>query len=277
MTRFARACVLVVAVACGCATETAPPDEERAWVLDAVGFPGVTDGTAPGFDLDGRTSERDDAAGCFHSDLVDEEGRTGIDNQLAVLRADLEGVIGDAVDGIVAGAIRGGQLLLVVRVRGLDDPVSDDSVEVTVTQATGVPLVGTDGTLLPLQTLEVEADPQARWFPARVVDGVLETDPMDLVLALEILVARFDLVLHDARVRLAVDGGEDLVSPGVLGGGTPTADLLALIESTDEDTLKAVAPAILESAADLRPDATGACADLSIGLTYQAVPVFLWE
>lgn len=276
MTRIARACV-VLAVACGCAAETAPPGEERAWVLDAVAFPGVSDGVAPGFDLDGRVSERDDAAGCHHADLVDAEGRTGVDNQLAVLRADLEGVIGDAVDGLVEGAIRDGQLLLVVRVRGLDDPVSDDSVEVTVSQATGVPLVGTDGRLLPLQTLELDADLQSPWFPARVVDGFLETAPMDIVLPLEILVARFDLVLHDARVRFAVAEAEGVASPGVLGGGTPVADLLALIDSTDEDTLKAVAPAILESAADLRPDATGACVDLSIGLTYQAVPVFLWE
>lgn len=258
--------------ASACSVETGPAAEERAWVLDAVAFPGVSDGVAPGFDLDGRVSGDADGAGCFHADLVDPQGVEGVDNQLAVLSTDLEGLVGDAIDGLVAGAIRDGQLLLVVRVRGVDDPLDDDAVEVTVTRAMGRPLVGTDGRLLAEQTLELHATADERWIGGAIRDGVVETEAAEIVLRVEILATRFDLVLHDARVRL-----DPAAESGLLGGGTPIADLVALIESTDEETLKSVAPDILAYAADLRPGTDGACADLSVGLTFEPTPVFLWE
>ena len=69
--------------------------------------PGVSDG----FDLDGVDSQGPEESTCYTVDSVDPEGRTGIDNQLAYIWTDLEGLVGEASKGLIQGAINEGRFL----------------------------------------------------------------------------------------------------------------------------------------------------------------------
>jgi hypothetical protein len=147
----------------GCGSEGLSADEVQcttgqtyASIMTALGFARAVDkDVAPGFDVDGRVSDSSDSLSCGKDDFVDPDGVPGIDNQLAPLVPEVEKLVGNAVDGLVQGAINDGQLVILMEMENVDDLTNDECVNLAV--QVGVkkrPSLGTDGVIEAYQTFE---------------------------------------------------------------------------------------------------------------------------
>jgi len=174
-----------------------------------LGTPAVIEG----FDLDGIASARNAPVGseCAHDDFTGPSGEPGIDYQLwraiGCIRGFQEGGI---VQNVQDDAVVDGSMTILVELRGVDDRVNDDEVEVQVFASADLPPIGSDQQVLPYGTLNVH--PDARFHSevatGRLVDGVLTAGPIDILLRLNIQIVKSELPLRDAwvKVRLLPDG-----------------------------------------------------------------------
>ncbi|GMV42172.1 MAG: hypothetical protein AMXMBFR64_38880 [Myxococcales bacterium] len=268
------------ALAEGDAASPAPVAAVRVAAIDTMGFTReASPGVARGFDLDGKVSAKGDESTCGHGDLMSPDGLAGVDNQLALLVPlfDLVGI--GAVEGLIQGAIEDGGLLLMIQLEGLDDITEDDSVTATLRVGQGKPLLGTDGLLLASQTFRPNpAYPDSPLPGAHVTGGVLHAGPFETRLPIVVFGVHYELTVRNAvlRARVTWDGG---LEDGLLGGGVPIADLMAIAtvaDSADFGVLAAV-EMLLNGAGDLVRGADGECAELSAALTFSAVGAFLQE
>ena len=232
-------------------------------------------GVAPGFDLDGIVSDGNDEASCRKKDFVDSEGRTGIDNQLAALIPDVEALVGDAVDGLVQGAINDGLLLISLDFEGLDDLHNDACIGLNVGLAQGKPNLGTDGVIEGFQTFVARKDVQpSRGEKGRIDNGLLTIGPMNVDVPLKLFDVSFTLHLYDAHFRFRVD--EDGFLDGYLGGGLVPEELIdGIKDGAGLDDIIPIIRTVLKTSADLKPDAEGVCQQVSIAIAVKAAPAFL--
>jgi hypothetical protein len=261
-----------VVAACDLAGET------EVMVLRQISFPREVDGVSPGFDLDGAVTSSGDGTGCGVDDFVSPQGIQGIDNAFARLRPALDTTEAAALDSIVLEAINSGGLLAIVQLDGVgEDPMNDDCVDVSITAALGVPMVGNDGLLLAGQTFSVDPDAEvSKVMGARIVDGVLEDGPVDLRLPFKFLDADVVFWLQDGRLRLERDDEGHI--QGQVGGGVHTDELSTLAHETGiDETVEVLLDSILGLNADLAPDAEGVCEQLSVTLEVEAVQAFFFE
>lgn len=233
-------------------------------------------GVAPGFDLDGKVSNGTDDESCTRPDFVDEEGRPGVDNQLAALIPDIEAVVGNAVDGLVQGAINDGQLLIMLEMTGVDDMKSDPCTGLAFQLALGKPFLGTDGVLEPFQTFALnEASPRNVTAQGKIEKGVMTAGPFDVALPLKLFDVSFTLNIQKARFRFKIDdqGGLD----GYLSGGIIIEELLAGVsQGAGVDKILPVIKLALNGAADLAKDPVdGKCKQLSATIAFKAAPAFI--
>ena len=237
------------------------------------------DGAAPGFDLDGVVSVKGNTESCGHADFVTPEGEEGIDNQLAILTPALDVIGLSAVQDLIQGAIEDGGLLIVFQIEGIDDPVNDEDVSLTLRLGAGTPLLGTNGILLSGQTFHVhEEDPYLAAPRAWIKDGMLQTDPFDFKLPIRVFDQHYALEIKDGRIRarLGFDGG---LTEGVLGGGVPLSNLMDIAVQADmkaRGVLEGVSTLIADIG-DLKPDANGDCQEMSAALSFNAVSMFFFQ
>lgn len=247
-------------------------DEAPILVLDSITFAEVDPAanTVAGFDLDGLTSAAGDPASCGQRDFAAPDGREGIDNQLASLWPTIEAVTGDAVGGLIQGAINNGDLLI-----GLGIAADDEQITVGVQTMAGRPLIGTDARLLSHQTFtrDTVGDPV-------VVSGEMDGDwlvagPFEIVLPLVILSFELDMRLSGAYLRLRI--GEDGAAEGTLGGGISVDEFMSALGAADVPRgLVEFVRSTLQSRADLDRDPDeGRCLRFSAGLTFTAVPAWV--
>jgi len=233
------------------------------------------DGVSVGFDLDDHVSDAGDGEGCGHADLVSPDGAEGIDNGFSAIIPALEATEAQAVEGLVQDAIHNGELLLMVQIEGVHDLENDPCVDVEVARGYGEPLIGTDGALLPGQTLDRHPDvPVSRVEGASIVDGALEVRGLDLSMEIQVLNALIGLDLYDVGVHLEL--GEDDVGWGYFGGGLlvqDVADQLLAIENIEVGDLAAQ---LFELSADLHPDEGGACTQLSMVVEFTTTTAFFY-
>ena len=174
-------------------------------------------GVVRGFDLDQRTSTVSDRETCRHADLKDPAGREGIDNQVATLFGLLEPIVEDTPQIAIQGAINEGRVLVMIELEGLDDLQNDDDVTVNVFRASGRPLVGNKGLIMPFQTFHVDYDLDVSTVTGvKLVDGELEAGPVDIEIPMDVLDASFPMRLSDGRVRVKI--AEDGSFTGLIGG-----------------------------------------------------------
>ena len=112
------------------------------------------DGSAPGFDLDNADSTMGGATGCGRPDHIAPDGETGIDNAFSRIVPLLEQTEAVAVESIVRDHIESGDLLLLVELNDLDDPLDDDCVDFTMGRGQGDMLLSADSEIIPHQTFE---------------------------------------------------------------------------------------------------------------------------
>jgi len=228
-------------------------------------------GVAPGFDLDADVSVSDGRS-CYQRDFTDSAGREGIDNQLARLMPLIDLAGEGALEGLIQGAINEGRALMLLRV----EDRADGLVDLSMLRGDDTPLLGTDGYLLPGQTLAVRADTLLGRFTGGTREGhVLRFGPMDLELPVVVFSLLYTMNLHRAYVEfdLMEDG---TVLGGRLGGAVRVDQVLALASQAAERThgLEMLLNGGVRDVADLDRDASGACQSLSMGVTFSGVPAF---
>ena len=234
------------------------------------------DGELDGFDIDGRVSDEDDAAGCNRPDFESAEGRKGVDNQSSILMQLLLGVTGEAIDGYTVTAIEDGVLLMVAGIEGVDDPMDDDCVILS-----SFPVVidkvalGTDGLLVTDQTFDLHPDHPIERSECMVMkNGIVEGGPFESVMPIYIVKLSVDLRIHNTHMRaeLHEDGSMDTL----IAGGAEVEQLIELIlQSETSEVIEPGVPAI-RGLADLEPNADGECQQLSQTTVMQGVRAFLF-
>lgn len=254
-----------------------PWEAVPVYVIAEMKFAQIEDTTVSvGFDLDDKISDHADPSTCNQRDFVDPAGSVGIDNQLGVLWPTIVQLTGDAVDGLIQGAINEGKLLITLAV---DDAEIDGSTMLGVRKTAGAPILDTSATLLAWQTFSLDATADAAlaeggWLTEGPHAGAYEAGPVDVALPVAILDFELVLVVRDARFRLTPrpDGAMD----GVLAGGLPIDDFMDEIDrAAVPANLRALVRNLLNTRADLYPDADGQCQSLSTALYFRAVPAFI--
>jgi hypothetical protein len=277
-----RPVVLIALVsACQPAPETAPTEPTADIFCDGQGEPvaylvsnlrlvPILDGTSVGFDLDGP-----DADGCGVPDLVDPQGVTGIDNAFGGLIPALAVTEAAAIEPLINEAITQGNLLITFELADFDDPVDDPCVSLAVGRATGIPMVGTDGTVLWGQTLDRAAPEPDFQADGAIASGSLQTD-LNLTLPVEIFGIHLDFELHQGAIRLTqqADGSVS----GAFAGGVDVAYVVEVASTENVDpSLAGLLDALLSGVADLAPDENGVCTQVSMTLAFDTVPIFFFD
>lgn len=246
---------------------------------------------AQGMDLDGTDSGGATANSCAHANFIGPAGETGIDNQLyrvlgciAAYRPE-QHFQSNTIRDFVNSARQDGQVSTVMELRGLDNDLNDDDVEVGLYSTRNPTLYDPERKGVPYESYQI--DPNPRWQNigrGKVVNGVLTTEPFDVRLDHyqgEGWKHRSEYQIKGARLRLQLhpDGSAE----GMLAG---YADVEAAYntEFTQwgpvlEFGFGGSCPALYKALNDLAdgyPDpATGRCTALSTAFRIDAVPAFL--
>ena len=234
-----------------------------------------------GFDLDGHVTASGESEGCGHADMVSPEGVEGIDSAFSGLAPVLDLIGASQVEDYLQTAIDSGELLLILEISDLDAPLradlTDHCATLTLSRASGEPYMGTDNTLLSDQTFHHDPDaPATAPVVVQIEEGVLKAEGIDLTLPVQLLDEYVTLIINQSNFH--VEFGLDGNASGYFAGGLPVdvlEDRLSQIE--DIGDLSEVIPDMVGSAADLYPDDSGSCTDLSLGLDFISKPVFFYD
>ena len=242
-------------------------------VMEKIEFARQSDGVAWGFDIDKLNSDSDDEEGCYHADLMDPIGNQGIDNAFSGLVPTLELTEANAAEGLLQDAINTGELLLIIKITGVDDFYNDDCVTVEVLRGEGTPIIGTEGKILDGQTFARDNTiPSNIIENVQIVDGIMLISPLEMNLPFTILDKELDFEIGDGVIRLDLSTEE---IRGVLGGATPR-DYLEEIVQFNEIGITDLLLQLLSTAADLYPDENGECQYLSSAFEFTALPAYLY-
>ena len=234
------------------------------------------DETVVGLNLDGRVDDEPAIESCMKLDFTAPDGTPGIDNQLSLFGPIL-GLFGGDPAALIQGAINEGSLLILLEFEGLDSFENDNNVTVRIHFGTGPTDVGNDGLLVPGQSFDIKPGTiSAEMRNVRLVDGHMEAGTFETVLPVAILDQRFNLPIFEGRLALDFDGDTGEVT-GLLGGGVPTATLIndLVLQIPGGQDIAPIATLTLARLADLEPDDTGGCANLSTGMVIHGVTAFL--
>jgi len=251
-------------------------DDKAVFVMQTLAFAEADDGVVWGFDLDDHVTELGDSQGCGKGDMEDPEGTPGIDNAFAGLLPALENTEAVAIKGLLQNAVDAGELLVMLEVLGLDDPVDDDCVSVRFSTAVGDPMIGTDGTMLDGQSFAHDPESIPILMEDVVVeDGVLVAEGLSILLELQILDAPLALAVDEGALRIALD--EDLSGAvGHFGGGFSIDYVMEVVDGNAvDDTLTELLRTALPLAADIDSD-EAECSHMSVALEYTAIPAFFY-
>lgn len=266
----------------GCSSADEEPDcttgKSQAYILTALGFTREEPrGTVSGFDLDSRVSLRPEDESCGKVDLVDPQGVQGIDNQLAIFLPEIEKRFGNAVDGIIQGAINDGRLLIMMDLAGIDDTQNDSCVNLQVKLAEGKPTLGTDGVVEAWQTFQLRKVDQriSTAEKGTFKKNTFAIGPFDLHIPIAIFDVAFMIHMRNARVRFTID--EEGNAEGLLGGGVSIDEIADGVEKGAG--LADIIPQIRtlgKLASDLGyNEDEGVCKLMSATLTFKARPAFV--
>ena len=275
---LAFATTLLPSAACQPAEEVCKPGPSQAYVITSLSFTReVPRGVAPGFNLDARVTEKADDFSCGHTDLVSPTGEKGIDNQLALLIPEVEKRVGNAIDGIVQGAINDGRLLILFDLKNVNSTEDDGCVDMQVSLGSGKPTLGGDGVVEAWQTFDLRKEGQQHSYATggSIKKRVFSIGPFPLRIPIAVFDVSFLVFLRDAVIRFTVDDEGNV--EGLLGGGVSIDEIAEGVR-----TGAGVEPLIPQikflgnASADLGyNDADGKCSLVSAALSFKARPAFV--
>jgi len=256
--------------------ECGDPEDTLAFVVTSMAFTREqSPGVLAGFDLDGIESALGDAQGCGHEDYAGPDGTAGIDNAFAALVDVLESIGAGAVEGLIEDAINSGELLILLELEAVEAGGDDSCVDMSVYRGEGIPLLDTNGNIQMDQTFAVDPEQDSSSAEGGAIsDGVFEINGVQVHLPVQILDEFLEFDLEGGAIRFAWQ--EDGTVAGQLAGGVSVGSLAGQIGAIgDIGGLQDVVPPLLEQAADLWPDESGACTHLSIGFDITGRPAFV--
>ncbi len=247
------------------------PASTSRYVVTELVFARSVDGVSSGFDLDGVENQ------CSVPDLVTPEGATGIDNALANLIPALELTEAVAAEGLIQDAINEGDLLLVFEMAGVDDPMNDDCVDLSMKRAMGLPNLGADDRIESGQTFDVDpAGEQVAMGQVSLEDGYVHGEGLEMSLDVNIFDKELVFPLHNGQVDLFLD--DRGLAHGTFAGGTGVDALLAVAGTEDVDpALVPLVEGLLATNADLMPGPDGECTQVSVTFEFQASVAFFYD
>jgi hypothetical protein len=281
----------------------------RRWQADVVGpnntnictnpdmferpmFRTVQSPRAWGLDLDVGV---DPAETCANEEFTSPTGETGIDNQeYRVMGCTLEwrgtdGIAGDQEIGM-RQFLASGEWTQVILLRGVDSLTNDPDVTVIYGNTPDRPMVDSTGKFLPGASFTISDKPprHRNQLKGRIVDGVLTTEPADIVLtqtwgqggARDIRGNRTRYDMRRGRLRLQFQPDGSLT--GMLAGYKPVFDV---IHSPAIGGIGSATTAGIDCAAELRTlrhyadglknPKTGKCEGVSSAMRMAAIPAFV--
>ena len=244
-----------------------------------------------GVNLDGVDSDAVTPNSCAHQNFKGPAGEAGIDNQLyrvlgciAAYRPE-QHFQSNTIRDFVNSARQDGQVTTVMEIRGLDNDLNDDHVEVGLYSTRNPTQYDPERKGVPYESYEV--DPNPRWQnigTGKVVNGVLVSDPFDIRLDHyqgEGLLHRAENYIKAARLRLQLkpDGSAE----GLLAGYSDvetvyTAEFgqwVNYLEFGFGGSCPALYKALYEQADGYPDPNTGQCTAISTAYRIDAVPAFL--
>ncbi len=268
-----------VLTAAACAGEPTCGEATQVYVADYFGFAAKnSDGTLPGFDLDGLDSAKKESSGCYVEDLDSPDGDEGVDNQIGALLSTLPVQISSILPAAIDQAIKNGDLLFLIEVLKPGSLESSTPTGLVFRYGTGEPLLGTDRQMLPGQTFELDPD-----FALGHVEGVsgqanmIEGGPLDLRFRMLFISTPVEFTFR--KVKLRMEKNDDGTLSGIFGGMITMEDLLGVLGllGGDDTALRETLEALFPSLADIRNPETGECDAISGALEFRAVPAFIFD
>lgn len=267
------------------ATDTAPDlsvcdgGSTRVLIFNTLGFVHREGEVSEGFDLDGRVSDEDDPEGCYQPDLVSPDGEEGIDNAFSGLLPLLAATEARVIETLIQDSVNRGDILIALELEDVDSLQDDGCVNVSIVQATGPVLLGTDGSILPGQTFERDpAVPPTRIEGATIEGGVLRARGLDFRLLVSVIGTEVDLTLEKGSFDVVL--AEDGTAAGVMGGALRVSRLEAFIDTIATD-IRDLAKTLIRQAADMEPtvgeDGARSCGQLSAVMDFHAIPAYFFD
>ncbi len=257
---------------------TCEPGPNKTWVISALSFTRENPvGVSPGFDLDHSVSRTPEELSCGKLDLTGPDGTPGVDNQLARVIPLVEQQVGNAIDGIIQGAINDGRLTIALDLLNVNHAVDDRCVDIEVKLGQGKPSLGTDGTLEAYQTYDARKEGQllSPGKGGKFEKGVFTIGPFPLRIPIAIFDVSFTIFIRDALIRFKLD--DDGNAEGLLGGGISIEEVADGVKNG-----AGVAPLIPQIKAvgtlyaDMGYDPNiGKCSLVSAALAFKARPAFI--
>ncbi|MBV1691026.1 hypothetical protein KRR38_25940 [Novosphingobium sp. G106] len=244
-----------------------------------------------GLDLDGGSK----ADTCDHEDFVTPNGEKGIDNQeYRALGCTLEYRGVDGISNDIQTGMKqfhsSGEWTQVILLRGVDSLQNDNDVEVIYANTADRPAADSKGKFLRGSSFTIDdTEPRHRnVLHARIVNGVLTTDPGDIALAQtwgqggarDIRGNRGQYRFAKARLRLQFQSDGSVT--GMLGGYRPLFDVIeaealggagtALVAGID---CASYMKTLRRMADGLKDPKTGQCHGISSAFQLSAIPAFV--
>lgn len=257
---------------------TCQPGPSQAYVLTSLTFTRESPrGVAPGFDLDGHVTKAPEDPSCGKVDLVSPTGQEGVDNQLALLIPEIEKRVGNAIDGIIQGAINDGRLLIMLDLKNVNDASNDQCVDLEVKLGEGKPTLGTDGVIESWQTFDLRKEGQLLSFGTggNIANRTFTIGPFPLRIPIAIFDVSFTIYVRDAHIRFTVD--EEGNVEGMLGGGISIDEVADGVKNGAglADLIPQI-KTIGKAFSDLGYDENeGTCSLVSAALAFKARPAFV--
>ncbi len=242
---------------------------------------------ALGLDLDDRVSDGAETESCPHQDFIGLDGRPGIDNQFYKVAGCIESYRRDSlyvsggIEDFVIGAHLVGRITTLLEISGIDDPLNDDEVEVSIYSSDDPVPYDSQEQGLPNASLTATDNPSWRNHTrGRIDQGVLITEPMDLLLKYGYREGtNYDLKNARLELKLLPDGRAE----GLLAGyydidevyRAMFRDRFGEVQAPYGYTCPAVHRALAENADGYPDPETGQCTAISTAFNVKAMPAFV--
>ncbi|MEM7676231.1 MAG: hypothetical protein AAF449_09535 [Myxococcota bacterium] len=278
MRRYGIILLLFAGLPIACGEGSMPEEGEmQTAVVQTLNFVRSADGLSEGFDLDGIETTGPDPRTCFKTDFTSPDGQAGVDNELSRLLPIIDLAGEGVLSELLQNAIDEGRLLMMFEVTRLDQ----DRARVRVRRGEDLPLLGTDGRLLPGQTLALHpTGPDLGEAEGTIVDGRIRIDSFALNVPVVVFSQLYEVFLPEARLTLHMPAASSEEPAEVIfGGGIPIEQLVTILQTASNfarEFTEIFGEAVRDSG-DLSPDATGRCTLLSSALKAQLVSAFIWE
>ena len=226
-----------------------------------------------GFNLDHHITLGNEEESCGVADRMDPQGKEGVDNQLGVLWTILEPLVGEAVEALIANAIKNGNLLLMIELSNVQDLRADSTVSLSIFRGSNKPVVNAKGLVVADQTFQVDSN-----FNISVVEGLVieeghvRAGPIEFAIPIEIFDVDFPVQVRQGQIDFYID--ENGYFSGLLGGEIIIKEVLdTLLNSNAEREARLVQP-IFESNADLGYE-NGQCKRMSAAFGFVGTTAFV--